>query len=454
MTTAQPLDERLAAQYMLALHHCGRPADALAHYHRTRGHLAEELGVDPGPALQELHEQLLRNDPHLHITTPPPTPAQPPTPQQLPAHAPHFVGRATELRQLTALLDRAVDTAFDAGTDTTGDASMGAGRTMVISAIGGAGGIGKTWLALHWAHQHLDRFPDGQLFVDLRGFTPAGQPMTPETAVRGLLDGLGVGPDRIPVDLDAQVALYRSTLADKRMLIVLDNAADATQVTPLLPGSPTCTVVITSRRYLPSLVTGHHAHHLPLDVLTDNEARHLLSARLSADRVAAETEAIETLLACCGGFPLALGIVIGRALAHPEFPLAVLAAELANTTDALGVLDDADTAASLPTVLSWSMRALSAEQARVFGLLGIAPGPDISLLAAACLTDLPPRQAGGAARTRARLLSPATCTRQVSDARPDPPVRQRHRPPQHRPRHAGVGAGAGVGLLHPHHPGR
>jgi DNA-binding SARP family transcriptional activator/tetratricopeptide (TPR) repeat protein len=388
LSAAHPLDERLAAQYILALYRCGAPAEALTHYHHTRGNLAEELGVDPGPALQELHEQVLRNDPHLRIAIPPLAPAQP-TPQQLPPQAPHFIGRVEELRELTALLDTALDTS----SGTTSNAGMGTGSTVVISAIGGAGGIGKTWLALHWAHQHLDRFPDGQLFVDLRGFTPAGDPMTPETAVRGLLDGLEVDPNRIPIDLDAQVALYRSTIAGKRMLIVLDNAADTAQVTPLLPGSPTCAVVITSRRYMPSLVTGHQAHHLPLGVLTETDARRLLSARLGADRVTAEAAAVQTLLACSAGFPLALGIVIGRALAHPQFPLSVLAAELADTTSALGALDDADAAASLPAVLSWSVRALTTEQVRVFGLLGIAPGPDISLPAAASLTALPPQQA-------------------------------------------------------------
>ncbi len=165
---------------------------------------------------------------------------------------------------------------------TVPDYEAPAGRTVVISAIAGAGGIGKTWLALYWAHQHVDQFPDGQLFIDLHGFAPVGQPVSPHAAVRGFLDGVGVGAERIPVELDAQIALYRSCLADKRMLIVLDNAADTAQVTPLLPGSPTCTVLVTSRRYLSSLVTGHNAHHLRLDVLTKAQAHHLLTARLGA----------------------------------------------------------------------------------------------------------------------------------------------------------------------------
>jgi DNA-binding SARP family transcriptional activator len=393
MSTVHPLDERLAAQYMAALHHCGRPADALAHYHRTRGHLAEELGVDPGLALQELHEHILRNDPHLHTTTPPP--AQPPIPRQLPAHAPHFVGRTEELRRLTALLD----TTLDAGTDTTSDAGMGAGGTAVISAIGGAGGIGKTWLALHWAHRHANRFPDGQLFVDLQGFSPAAEPMSPPVAVRGFLDALGVAPGRIPPDSHAQAALFRSLVTDRRMLLVLDNAADATQVMPLLPGSPTCTVLITSRRQLTGVIARYGAHHLPVSVLSDADARQVLVLRLGPDRVAAEPAAVDDLLASCAGFPLALSIIASRAVLAPGVPLGELAAELRDATTRLGALNDADTAVSLPAVLSWSLRTLTDEQARVFGLLGIAPGPDISLTAAASLTGLPDAQTAAILRT-------------------------------------------------------
>ncbi|HEX5116502.1 MAG TPA: BTAD domain-containing putative transcriptional regulator [Pseudonocardiaceae bacterium] len=379
VSAAHPLDERLAAQYMLALYRCGRRADALSHYHHARQQLSE-LGVDPSHELRELYEQILRDDLGPHTVAARSAPTQP-TPRQLPAQAAHFIGRTAELDQLTAWCDGGQDT----------------GGTVVISAIGGAGGIGKTWLALHWAYQHLDRFPDGQLFVDLRGFTPVGEMVTPESAVRGFLDGLGVPADRIPIGLDAQIALYRSILAGRRMLIVLDNAADAAQVTPLLPGNSTCTVLMTTRQYLPSLVTGHSAHHVQLDALTEGEARDLLRARLGADRVGAEAEAVETLLACCGGFPLALGVVVGRVLAHPEFPLSGLAAELSDSARALGAWDDGDAAASLPAVLSWSIRALSTEQTRMFGLVGMAGDPDISLAAAAALTGL------AAPRTRAVL---------------------------------------------------
>jgi tetratricopeptide (TPR) repeat protein len=371
-----PLDERLAGQFLLALCRTGRPADALTHYQQMRTALAEELGCDPSPALQAIYHQILTGEDHTDQPANP-TPSRPtPVPRQLPAAPVWFTGREPELAELSKVMDAMTEV----------------GRTVVISAIGGAGGIGKTWLAVHWAYQHLDRFPDGQLFVDLQGFAPAGEPVSAENAVRGFLAGLGVNPARIPVELDAQITLYRSMIADRRMLIVLDNAADAAQVVPLLPGSPTCTVLITSRRYLPSLVSHHNAQPFPLDVLTHDEARDLLYGRLGAERMAAEAEAVATLVAWCGGFPLALGIVVGRALAHPDFPLSVLAAEISDDTTTLGALDDADAAASLPAVLSWSVRALTTEQARLFGLVGIAPGPDISVPAAASLAALPERQ--------------------------------------------------------------
>ncbi|WP_327565160.1 ATP-binding protein, partial [Actinophytocola sp.] len=283
-----------------------------------------------------------------------------PVPHQLPAAPQPFTGRADELAILTAALDAPERSA-----------------TVVIYAIAGAGGIGKTWLALHWAHQHLDRFPDGQLFVDLRGFSPDSQPMPPAVAVRGFLDAFGVDPAHIPLDPHAQAARYRSLVTGRRILILLDNAADTTQVTPLLPGSSTATVLITSRNHLTGLITGHGTHHLPADVLTDHEARSLLATRLSSARIAAEPVAVEELLAYCGGFPLALSIIAGRAHTHPRLPLATIAAELRDA--GLGALDEDDPAASLPAVLSWSYSTLSKEQAQVFGLLGIAPGSDISL---------------------------------------------------------------------------
>jgi DNA-binding SARP family transcriptional activator/Tfp pilus assembly protein PilF len=382
-TAQHPLDERLAGQLMLTLYRSGRQADALEHYRQVRGFLAEELGADPSPPLQQLHQQILTAHPALtrRATKSGAGTALSPVPRQLPPAAGLFTGRHRELDQLAAVLDAHADSS----------------ATVVISAVSGAGGIGKTSLALHWAHQHADRFPDGQLYVNLRGFDPSGTPMSPGVAVRGFLDALGVEPAVIPVDLDAQVGLYRSLVAGKHLLIVLDNAATTTQLTPLLPGSPTCAVIVTSRRHLTGLVTAHGARALKLDVLTESEARELLAWQLGPDRMAAEPDAVAELLAWCAGLPLALGIVAARASGHPDFPLAVLADELRDASTRLDGLDSGETNLSLRAVLSWSYHALTPEAASLFGLLGLALWPDIGLTATASLTAL------SIARTRVLL---------------------------------------------------
>jgi tetratricopeptide (TPR) repeat protein len=302
-------------------------------------------------------------------------PARPGTvPRQLPVAPRMFTGRTRELAHL----------------DTALNEQSQAGGTLVVSVIGGMGGIGKTWLALHWAHQRLDRFPDGQLYADLRGFDPAGQPMTPATVVRGFLEALGVAPTAIPVELQAQAGLYRSLAVGKRMLIVLDNARDTAQVTPLLPGGSTCTVLITSRRQLTGLIATHGARPVHLDVLPGDEAHQLLARHLGRTRLEAEPGAAAALLACCAGLPLALSIVAARATGQPRLSLTVLAAELSDNTGRLDALDAGEPQADLRAVLSWSSHALSPDAARAFGLLGLAPGPDIELAAAASLLALAP----------------------------------------------------------------
>ncbi|MFD7669112.1 ATP-binding protein [Streptomyces sp. NPDC059788] len=302
-------------------------------------------------------------------------------PRQLPAAPRWFAGRAAELASLTAALGGAAEP----------------GAMVMISAIGGAGGVGKTWLALHWAHQHADRFPDGQLFVDLRGFTPLGEPTPAAQALRGFLNALGVDPADVPADPDARAGLYRSLVAGRRMLIVLDNARDTTQIAPLLPGTSACTVLVTSRRYLAGLVTTHGARSLDLDVLSAPEARQLLVDHLGGERVAAEPEAVDAFLECCGGLPLALSIVAARATAHPGFPLELLAEELRDHATRLDELDAGEIPLNLRAAFSSSYHALTPEAAVLLGLAGLAPGPDISLPAAASLAGLP------AARTRALL---------------------------------------------------
>lgn len=392
-----PLDERLAGQFLLALYRSGRQADALARYDQLRRDLADELGVHPSPPLRQLYQRILHAAPDLAVPAARTEPATTPVPRQLPAPPRPFTGRAAELARLDALLDDQPDT----------------GGTLVISAIGGTGGIGKTWLALHWAHTRLDRFPDGQLHVDLRGFDPAGQPVPLVTAVRGFLDGLGVDPATIPVDPDAQVRLYRSLVAGKRMVIVLDNARDTGHVSPLLPGSPTCTVLVTSRRHLGGLVTAHGAHCVDLDVIPEREARDLLTRHLGHDRVAAEPEAVDELVACCAGLPLALGIVAARATRHPGFPLAVLADELRDRSGRLDALDPGDPQTAVRTVLSWSHHALSDAAGIAFGLLSLAPGPDIGLPAAAGLLAQPP----GATRALLNELENAWLVQQHAPGR-------------------------------------
>jgi DNA-binding SARP family transcriptional activator/tetratricopeptide (TPR) repeat protein len=385
-----PLAEPLAAHLMLALYRAGRGAEALAVYERTRQYLADALGNDPGPQLRLLHQQILRQDAQILGQEPATVePARPAAPAQLPADIAAFTGRAEQLRRLDALVP----------------ADHGA-RTVVITAIGGTAGVGKTALAVHWAHRVADRFPDGQLYVDLRGFGPGGTAMSPAEAIRGFLDALDVPPQRIPRDLAGQAALYRSMLAGRRVLVVLDNARDADQVRPLLPGSPGCLAVVTSRNQLSGLVAAEGAHPLALDLLTVAEARTMLAARLGGDRVSAEPEAVDEIVERCERLPLALAVVAARAAAHPDFPLAALAAELRDARGRLDALSGDDSTTDVRAVFSWSYRMLSPEAGRLFRLLSAHPGPDFTVAAAASLAGAPRSQARSlvAELTRAQLV--------------------------------------------------
>jgi transcriptional regulator with XRE-family HTH domain/tetratricopeptide (TPR) repeat protein len=316
-------------------------------------------------------------------------------PRQLPTRVPHFAGRAGELAQLDGVLDAA---ASDQATGATG---------VVISAIGGTAGVGKTALALHWAHRVAHRFPDGQLYANLRGFDAGdGKPADPADVLRGFLDALGVHPERLPADTDGLAALYRSVIAGRRMLVLLDNAADVAQVRPLLPASPDCLVIVTSRRELGALAALDGARLLQLDVLSEQEANELLVARLGKERAAGEPWAVTELATLCARLPLALSVVVARAAASPKLPLSSLAAELTELGGRLDALDAGDPAANVRTVLSLSYRHLPETAARMFRLLGLHPGPDISAAAAASLAGVPVAQARVALRdlTRASLL--------------------------------------------------
>ncbi|HVB43340.1 MAG TPA: tetratricopeptide repeat protein [Streptosporangiaceae bacterium] len=300
-------------------------------------------------------------------------------PRQLPHAVADFTGRTTELRALTQILDHV-------GDDTPG--------TVVISAIGGMAGVGKTTLALHWAHQAASRFPDGQLYVNLRGFDPSGTAATPGEAIRGFLDALAVPSERIPASLEGQVGLYRSLLAQRQVLLVLDNARDEQQVRPLLPASSGTLVLVTSRNKLAGLAAADGARLLSLDVLSHDEARQLLSARIGQARAAAEPEAVAEITRLCACLPLALAVAAGRAAARPSLPLGTIAAELRDMPNRLDALDISDPACSVQAVFSWSYQQLSPDTAQMFRLLGLLPGPDISVPAAASLAALPLDLAG------------------------------------------------------------
>jgi DNA-binding SARP family transcriptional activator/tetratricopeptide (TPR) repeat protein len=386
-----PLVEPLLVLLLRALHVDGRDAEALEQYHIARRRLVEELGVDPGAELRGMHAAILQGT-LAAVGSPPvrPRPTAPDVPAQLPADVDCFTGRDSELRQLDALPATATD---------------GQSTAVVISAVSGTAGVGKTALAVHWAHRVADRFPDGQLYVNLRGFDPGGQGVAPAEAVRGFLDALGVAPARIPAGLDARAALYRSVLAGKRVLVLVDNARDAEQARPLLPGTPTAFAVVTSRNQLTPLVAADGAHPLSLDVVTPAEARELLARRLGPDRLAVEPEAVDQIIAACARLPLALAIVAARAR-QSGFPLTALAAELTDAGGRLDALDAGDIMTQVRAVFSWSYTALRPAAARLFRLLGLQPGPDTSAAAAASLTGQPVAQVQPllAELTRASLL--------------------------------------------------
>jgi DNA-binding SARP family transcriptional activator/tetratricopeptide (TPR) repeat protein len=392
LTTAHPGHERLWGQLMTVLYRAGRQADALAAFRRARRVLAESSGLTPTPALTEIHRQVLAQDSRLlapRRTVAGPEPATT-RPAQLPPAVPAFTGRRDEIARLDELLPGAARPA-----------------AVVISAVSGTAGVGKTALAVHWAARVRSAFPDGQLYLNLRGFDPDGSTVHPTDAVKSFLAALGVPPADIPPGLAAQTGLYRSLLTGRRLLVVLDNARDADQVRPLLPNAPGCLALVTSRNRLTSLAAAEGAHLVNVDLLTAAEARDLLSRRLGGHRVTAEPAAVEEIAARCAGLPLALAIVAARAAAQPHLPLAGLAAELRESGSRLDALDGGDPASQVRAVFSWSYRALSKPAARLFRLLGLHPGPDIAVPAAAALTDTQPHQARAllAELTRGHLLT-------------------------------------------------
>lgn len=296
--------------------------------------------------------------------------AQRVVPRQLPGDVGGFVNRGSELRVLNAILDR----------------EPGASATTGIYVITGTAGVGKTSLALHWAHSVRDHFPDGQLYVNLRGYDP-GEPVSAEQVLDHFLRALGVTASAIPMRLEARSALFRSLLADRRTLVVLDNAATVSQVRPLLPGNPNCLVIVTSRRRFSGLVARDGAHRLVLDVFAERDAVELLRTVTAGYRAPDDDAALSELAHLCARLPLALRIAAERASSRPLMPLEELIADLRDESALWGALtaEEDDESDAVRTVFAWSYRALSEEAAKLFRLLGMHPGPDIGVSAAAAL---------------------------------------------------------------------
>jgi len=376
LTSRHPYRERFWEQLMLALYRAGRQSDALRAYHQARATLSDGLGVEPGPALQAIQRRILQADPALLPESRPNANVSPNSavvPVQLPLDIRGFAGREEQLRALDAVLDTA----------------EGQPAATAICAVSGPAGVGKSTLVVHWAHSVTDRFPDGQLYHNLRGFDADGLRVNPTEALRELLEALGVRRSAVPDALPARAAMYRSVLAGRRMLIVLDNARDDDQVRPLLPGSPGCVVLVTSRNRLAGLTATEGATPILLDLLDPAAARLLLAGRIGADRLRAELAAADEIADRCTRLPLALAVVAARAATNPGFRLTALAAELAEAQAPLDAFDGPDPATDVRTVFSWSYRALSPDAARLFRLLGLHPGPHATVAAAASVAGEP-----------------------------------------------------------------
>ncbi|MFG3712505.1 BTAD domain-containing putative transcriptional regulator [Micromonospora sp. NPDC047730] len=378
----EPLHEQVHARLMLALAACGQQARALTLHRKLRDRLADQLGVEPGPELREAQLRILRQD--LPVIVPragtaasaPPRPVEPAPPRmpghrppaQLPADVAHFTGRSSQMAALDTLLA----------------ASTGASGPVVVATITGMAGVGKTALAVHWAHRVRQHFPDGQLYVNLRGYSTAN-PVREGEALAGFLHALGVPAEQIPVDPGQAAALLRTLLDGRRMLLVLDNAASADQVRPLLPGTPGCLALVTSRDRLSGLVAIDGARRIALDVLTGAEASALLTRIIPADQVAAAPAEIAELAEVCARLPLALRIAAADLIDHPGRPISAHTARLSAGNQLAGLRVEGDDQAAVRAAFDLSYAALPPSTRRLFRLLGPAPGADVTAPAAAAV---------------------------------------------------------------------
>jgi DNA-binding SARP family transcriptional activator/tetratricopeptide (TPR) repeat protein len=381
VTDEHPLRERPHGQLMTALYRAGRRSEALDVYRDLRARLVDELGLEPTPELQRLQRLVLAGDAALTAPGPVPAPKPVSVTRQLPADAGRFVGRRAELARLHEL-------------------SAGPDRLVLVV---GPAGAGKTTFAVHWAHDAADRFPDGQLFLDMRGFE-RGPRMTAGEALAQLLQALGVPADEIPVGEDAQTALFRSALAGRRFLVVLDNVAEPGQVRPLLPGEADCLVLVTSRDRLGGLVALDGARRLTLDVLPPDDAVDVLAQTAGADLVEADRAAAAELARLCGHLPLALRILAGRVADQPERPLRQHVTEFAAHGRVAQLRMAGDDRADVRGAFELSYRVLAAEAQRLFRLLGLVPAPaGWSSAAVGALAAVPVDEAGRLLDTLARL---------------------------------------------------
>ncbi|WP_151775322.1 AfsR/SARP family transcriptional regulator [Streptomyces abyssomicinicus] len=389
-----PLRERLSALLITALHRSGRRADALQTYRRVREQFIAELGLEPGEELQRAHIEVLGGEAGTGrpTSTPPFAPSWA-TPCQLPPGVEHFAGRRAEMAQLQSHLD---------------DFRPGLGTSPLVCLITGMGGVGKSALAVRWCLANRQLFPDGQLHLDLRGFGPDDAPVAPNDAVRTILESLGVPAMRIPATFDARVGLFRSLLADRRMIIVLDNARDSEQVRSLIPGSPGSLVVVTSRNVLSDIMVGHGARLVTLDPFTAEHAGELITRRLEHTAATPERATIQKITNVCGGLPLALNIVLAQVIAHSQDLALLMSDDMIHPEQRLEAFSQGEGRSNLEAVFSWSFRSLTPESGRLFRLLGMHVNPEITLAAAASFlgADLSRARRAMSELVRSHLINP------------------------------------------------